>query len=162
MLWFNRLIAVFALLALGACGFAPAYGPNGAAQGGRGQIVLDDPTDKNTFGLVARLEERLGRTDTGPYRLSYQLQTDQRGLAISGSNSVTRINLNGTLAFQITPVGGDAPVYTDEITTFTSYSTTASTVATAAAAEDAARRLMVILADQVVTRLLASAGTWAQ
>ena len=44
---------------------------------------------------------------------------------------------------------------------FTSYSATGSTVAGLAAEEDAALRLMHILADQIVTRLLATSGQWS-
>ena len=44
---------------------------------------------------------------------------------------------------------------------FTSYSATGSTVASLAAEEDASLRLMRILADQIVARLLATSGQWA-
>ena len=42
---------------------------------------------------------------------------------------------------------------------FTSYSATGSTAATQAAERDARRRLMVILADRVIDRLLIDADT---
>ena len=47
-----------------------------------------------------------------------------------------------------------------QVKSFTSYSATGSTVAGLAAQEDAARRLMRILADQITARLLATSGTW--
>jgi LPS-assembly lipoprotein len=45
---------------------------------------------------------------------------------------------------------------------FTSYAATGSTVAGLSAEEDASLRLMRILADQIVSRMLASSGTWAR
>jgi LPS-assembly lipoprotein len=43
------------------------------------------------------------------------------------------------------------------VDSFTSYSATGSTVAGLTAKEDAGRRLMVILADQIVARLMVAA-----
>jgi len=40
---------------------------------------------------------------------------------------------------------------------FTSWSATGTTISGLAAQEDAARRLMVILGDQIITRLIAAA-----
>ena len=47
------------------------------------------------------------------------------------------------------------------VSNFTSYSATGSTVAGLAARQDAARRLMVVLADQVVARMLAASVRFA-
>ena len=44
---------------------------------------------------------------------------------------------------------------------FATYSASANTVATRASEDDAQKRLMVILADDLTTRLIASAGSWA-
>ena len=48
------------------------------------------------------------------------------------------------------------------VDSFTSYSATGSTVAGLAAEEDAYLRLMRLLADQIVSRLLATSGAWAK
>jgi hypothetical protein len=49
-------------LALAACGFTPAYGAGGAgAMRLHGTVRAADPTDKNAFDFVERIEERLGR-----------------------------------------------------------------------------------------------------
>ena len=54
--------------------------------------------------------------------------------------------------------GPDGAVVTQgNVGGFTGYSATGSTVATTAARTDAQDRLMVILADQIVTRLIAAA-----
>ncbi|MBL3565900.1 hypothetical protein JMM59_12930, partial [Rhodovulum sulfidophilum] len=53
-------------------------------------------------------------------------------------------------------------VQSGEVDSFTAYSATGSTVATRTAERDAYRRLMVILADEMVTRLLAGSGAWAK
>ena len=48
------------------------------------------------------------------------------------------------------------------VESFTSWSATGSTVAGLTAEEDARLRLMRILADQIVARLLATSGDWLQ
>ena len=50
---------------------------------------------------------------------------------------------------------GGQKVGAGKVQSFTSYATTGTTVATMTAETDAYKRLMVILADQVVTRLMA-------
>lgn len=149
------------LSALGACGFTPVYGPAGSAAGLRGTIRVDDPTTRRSFVLVGRLEERLGRPSAPRYDLGYSLSTRSEGVAISASNNIERYNLFGTVAFALRPLGGDTALTRGTVTNFTSYSTTALTVGTLAAEQDAYDRLMISLADLVVSRLLTTASDWA-
>lgn len=154
----RTLLALIAALPLAACGFEPAYGPTGPARALLAQVSFAAPTDKNEFDLVERLEERLGRTSTGRYALSYRIETTASGLAVTPTDDVTRFNIDGRVSYALTDTGGDT-VLSAVATAFTSYSTSGTTVSTVAAREDAFQRLMVILADQIVTRLVAgSAG----
>jgi LPS-assembly lipoprotein len=154
----RTLLALIAALPLAACGFAPAYGPGGPAKALLGQVSVASPADKNDFDLVERLEERLGRTSAGRYALSYRIETTASGLAVTPTDDVTRFNIDGRVTYTLAETGGDTAL-TGVVTAFTSYSTSGTTVSTVAAREDAYQRLMVILADQIVTRLVAgSAG----
>jgi LPS-assembly lipoprotein len=155
----RRSLLIF--LALAGCGFAPAYGPGGAAAGVQGTIRAGDPTDKNGFDLVERLEERLGRPTTPAYDLAYTITTTPVGVGITTDNAITRYNLTGAIDWTLTSRATGARVAGGKVESFTSYSATGSTVAGLAAEEDAALRLMRILADQIVTRLIATAGQWA-
>jgi LPS-assembly lipoprotein len=64
--------------------------------------------------------------------------------------------LFGTLAYQLTDSATDALVTEGRLRNFTNYSTTDTQLATLRAKEDAEARLMRILADQVVARLIAA------
>ena len=55
--------------------------------------------------------------------------------------------------------GADAVLLAGKVSSFTSWSASGSVVATSSAEDDAHRRLMRMLADQIVTRLLAQAST---
>ena len=57
--------------------------------------------------------------------------------------------------FVLTETASGAEVTRGQVSTFTSYSTTGTTIATMSAEQDAHDRLARMLADQVVTRLLA-------
>jgi len=159
---FNRRSFLLTPLALAACGFTPAYGPNGPARTLQSSIRVADPSDKNGFDLVERLEERLGRPKAERFDLTYSIKTTAVGVGITPDNAITRYNLNGTIDWALTNRATGTRVTGGEVKSFTSYSATGSTVAGLAAQEDAARRLMRILADQITARLLATSGTWNQ
>lgn len=158
----NRRLFLLTPLALVACGFTPAYGPGGPAAGLQNSIRIADPADKNGFDLVERLEERLGRPKAERFDLTYNIKTTATGVGITPDNAITRYNLNGEIVWALTGRTSGARVTGGTVKSFTSYSATGSTVASLAAHEDAARRLMRILADQITARLLATSGSWNQ
>ncbi|TCP40147.1 LPS assembly lipoprotein LptE [Rhodovulum marinum] len=149
-------------LALGGCGFRPAYGPGGVAGDLRGRVAIDAPDTRNGFALVARLEERLGRAEAPVYRLSYRIALDRESLGITGSQETTRYTVLGELTYQLRALDSGAVVDSGMVTAFSAYSASGTTVATRAAENDAVERLMVMLADQLVTRLVATAGVRAR
>ncbi len=155
MWWCERRALLAGLAALAACGFTPAYGPGGSAEGLRGRVALAPPTDRRSFDLTARLEDRLGRAEAPAYRLDSTIATSARGVGIAPDGAVTRYNLTGRVDWRLVDLASGAVRLSGRAESFTSYSATGSTVAGLAAEEDAMARLMVILADQIVTRLSA-------
>jgi LPS-assembly lipoprotein len=148
-------------LALAACGFTPAYAPGGGADRLVGTIWVQDPGDKNGFDLVERLEERLGRPRDIRYDLTYTITTEAVGVGITSDNRITRYNLKGVIDYTLTDRASAARITGGRVQSFTAYSATGSTVAGLAAEEDAATRLMRILADQIVARLIAASASWS-
>lgn len=146
---------LLAPLLLAACGFTPAYAPGGGGDRLLGTIWVQDPTNKNGFDLVERLEERLGRPEDIRYDLAYTITTEAVGVGITTENEITRYNLKGVIDYTLTERASGTRVAGGRVQNFTAYSATGSTVAGLAAEEDAATRLMRILADQIVARLIA-------
>ena len=147
--------SLFALpLILAACGFKPVYGPGGTGQQIQNAILVAEPSDRNTYLLVRRIEERLGRPNPVRYTLSLNLQTQTQGLEIDPAGNTNRFNLIGTAGYILTDAQTGEEVSSGTVNRFTGYSATDNTVATLAAERDANERLMVILADLVVQRLL--------
>ncbi|WP_415183665.1 LPS assembly lipoprotein LptE [Phaeovulum sp.] len=155
----DRRTFLLMALAVAGCGFTPAYGPGGGAAGLLEGVAPDTPNTRDEFALVRRLSERLGPAQTARYRLGYAIRTDTTGQAITPDNVTTRYSLNGVATYTLRDAGSDAVLLTGEVTSFTSWSATGSTLSTLTAEGDARTRLMRMLADQIVTRLLASAGS---
>jgi LPS-assembly lipoprotein len=153
----RRATLLGGLCALGACGFVPAYGTNGAASALRGQVSVSGPDTIAGFRLRTRLEDRLGMpTGSARYALTTTLDIDQEGAAISSDGSTTRFSLAGTATYDLRDQTTGQSIAQGSVDSFTAYSTTGSTVAAESAREDALARLAVILADLIVTRLLAA------
>lgn len=154
----RTFLALCATLPLAGCNFQPVYGPGGSGTAIRNQIRVADPSTRLEFALVARLDDRIGTGSA--YALDYAIDRSQRNVALDVNETINRINLVGTLSFTVRAAGSGVSVQSGEVSTFTSYATTASPVATESARRDAEDRLAVALADQLVTQLIAGASSW--
>jgi LPS-assembly lipoprotein len=152
----SRRALLAGAMTLSACGFTPAYAPGAPAAELVGRIALAVPNDKGGFDLVSRLEERLGPAATPLFRLDYKITTTSTGVAVTTDGAVTRFNVTGTVAWSLVELSTGTTKLSGQADAFTSYSATGSTIAGLAAEEDSAVRLMVILADQIVTRIIAA------
>lgn len=142
------------LCALAGCGFRPVYGTGGAASALRDAIALSAPQTSDGYALRQRIEDRLGRAANARYTLDVGIDVGSVAVAVSSGDAATRINLPGTATWVLKDSAGTT-LGQGKADTFAAYSTTASTVATLTAEDDAHGRLMVALADQIVTQLIA-------
>ena len=155
MLLPRRRLLLAMPLALAACGFEPVYGTGGSGNRLQNQILVEPPDTRDSYILVRELETRLGRPTVAVYALALQLAILEEGLAIDRDDNTTRFNYLGSADYVMRDLGSGQVVASGQVESFTGYSATDSTVATLAAERAAQRRLMVILADQIVNRLYA-------
>lgn len=155
----RRFVLLGAATAVAGCGFAPAYGPNGAAQSLQGTIAVDEPKSRAGYLLTRALEDRLGRPSPARYGLTYSIALEGEAVAISATNVSNRVNLLGRVTYALRDLSSGEVLTSGKLDNFTSYSASGTTVATQAAERAAEERLMIILADQLTTRLIAEAGT---
>ena len=146
--------AATAALALAGCGLTPVHAPGSGANALFGQVRPIDPRNFDDFAFNRRIGERLG-PDGGAYTLAYVLRVGAVPQGITPDEVTTRYSLNGTADFTLTDSAGHV-VTEGRVSNFTSFSATGTTVASLAADVDARERLARMLADQVVTRLLAA------
>ena len=143
-------------LPLAACGFTPAYAPGGPGQALRGQVRAADPVTSRDFDFVAAFEQRLGRPTAPGMKLDYAISTSERGAAQLSGLGATRITLFGEITYTLTDIATGETLTSGRLRNFTNYSATDTQLATRRAQEDAEKRLMRILADQVAARLMAA------
>lgn len=166
-------LAAALAVALAGCGYTPAYAPNGPAGELRVSIAFDPPKTENEFAFVRQLEQRLGRAEEPRYRLSYQIATVRDSAGVTPAQETIRYNIFGKVSYVLRDAATGAELTSGSTDTFTSYSvasvdvsasppSTNAAIATEAAERDAYARLMAALADQLVTRLVATSAAWAQ
>lgn len=169
---YSRRYMLTAFGALAGCGFTPIYGPSGIGSSLKGTIQIDAPSNKDGFDFVRQLELRLGIPTQPRYALSYTLRVKREGVGVTPAQEIIRFNLVGRASFVLQTSDGKTLIR-DNVQNFTSYSvdpvntsisppSTNSTISTLAARQDARSRLMIILANQIVTRLEISAKDWVE
>lgn len=154
MLLHRRKLLLMVPLLMAACGFTPVYAPGGIGTQLQNNITVSEPNTRDAFLVTQRLEERLGRAVDPVYRLSLSVSSSSEGLAVDSEGSTTRFNLLGSADFSLIEVSTGQVITSGSVDNFTGYSAAGTTVATLAAQRDAQKRLMVLLADQIVTRVL--------
>lgn len=152
----KAMTASSALLVLVACGFEPVNAPPTSGGLLQDRVQVTAPSDRSSYLLVQRLEERLGRAAGPIYTLSYDISVKQQGLAVDEEGDVLRFNLVGRADYTLRDQRTGQVALSGSVSQFTGYSATGTTVASLAAERDANRRLMNILADEIVIRLQAA------
>lgn len=145
---------------LSACGFSPLYGEGTTARAANGRIAIDQINGRIGFQLKKRLSSRLGAPSNVTHRLNVNVKVNSTALAISDVNEITRYSLTGTATYVLTDSRDNVVADRGNVRAFASYSATASTFATSSASVDANERLANTLAEQIATRIAASADTW--
>lgn len=166
----RAVLTGLAALALAGCRFEPVYGPGGSGRALMGAVRAADPVTRADYLFVAALEERLGRPVAPRYALSYRIGVRRLETGVIPGIGASRIQLLGSLDFVLAEAGPDAgpdagpgagsgaPVAQGRIEAESGYSTTSTQLATVTAAEDAELRLMRMLADGLITRLMTEPG----
>jgi LPS-assembly lipoprotein len=151
-MWWSRLFCSACVLVAAGCGFSPVYAPGGPGSHLVGQIALPAPVDRNQQLFHERLQDRMG-AGSG-YWLNTTITTNTEGLGSTSDGSTTLYQLVGTADYALIDGATRSELLIGTTDAFSSYSASGSTVSTAAAERDATKRLMVILADQVIDALI--------
>ncbi|WP_282152967.1 LPS assembly lipoprotein LptE [Ruegeria atlantica] len=155
---FNRRTLLLMPLALAACGFEPVYAPGGSGSALFGRVEVSAPNTVTSFLLVEDLEQKLGRsaTSVGEYSLDVSVRTRTVAASITSTNETNRLTINGTANYSLRSKATGQVLASGSVTDFVGYSAAGSTVSTLADERDATQRLMVILSDQIISRLYAT------
>ncbi|CUH42507.1 LPS assembly lipoprotein LptE [Ruegeria atlantica] len=157
---FNRRTLLLMPFALAACGFEPVYAPGGSGSALFGRVEVSAPNTVTSFLLVEDLEQKLGRSATSgsEYSLDVSVVTRTVAASITSTNETNRLIINGTANYSLRSKATGQVLASGSVTDFVGYSAAGSTVSTLADERDATQRLMVILSDQIISRLYATPG----
>lgn len=150
--------ATVAVAGLAGCGFSPAYAPGGAASRLRNAVSVMEPDGRAGYLMTRELEDRLGRASDPRYDLIYAIELTKLPVAITNSNIANRYNLTGEATYALRDRATGAVRLSGMVENFNSFSASGSTVAVQAAERAAEERLVTILVDQMVARLIAGAA----
>jgi LPS-assembly lipoprotein len=153
----RRHFLMLSALSLAGCGFTPAYAPGGGGARLENAVEIEAPDTRAAYQLTRHLEDRLGRASNPRYGLNYAIALSEAPIAISRNNVTLRYNILGELTYALRDMQSGAILTSGKVDNFTSYSTSGTTVATKAAEKDARDRLMIILGDQMIARLIIAA-----
>lgn len=149
-----KLLLVLPIMALTACGFTPVYGTDGSINVLMGSVLVLEPKTHNGYLLTKQLESRLGRTTDPRFDLGLEITTTLETLNINAEGDIERYNLIGSAPYTLRDKQTGQITASGKVNSFTGYSATGTTVATQAAQQDAQKRLMIILADLIITNLI--------
>lgn len=154
----RRHFIALTVAALSGCGFTPVYAPDSAASALKDNIDIQTPTDRESYTLYDHLSLKFGQNSAGQYKLSYDIDTEQKSVGITQDQETTRYHVTGSIEYALSDAMTNAVITDGKVSSFTAYSATGSTVSAITAPRDAHARLMTLLGDQIITRIAAQVG----
>ncbi|WP_171054604.1 hypothetical protein [Roseovarius arcticus] len=146
-------IAMALLLGLPSCGFTPVYGENSASSEVLRNVVLEDPDNQIEYDYLKAVEQRIPPSQNTQYKVRYNVALSYQGLDVVG---VSRVQVVGTVTSEFVDQTTQKVELVSSVEGFTSY--TADGGFRDVQRRDAERRLMQILADKFITRLIAQSS----
>ena len=148
---FTLLISVF----LVGCSFQPAW----VAKNQKAEILWErvdfkEAKTSNEFRLNRYLASRLGKAADAELFLKYELFTEAKRSALSFDGKAFRIRIHGVVKFSLIQNSKNSILFTSSVRDSAAYSDARLAVTDEASERDAYARLMVLLGDRIVDKLL--------
>ncbi|MER3352815.1 MAG: hypothetical protein RLQ73_02500 [Hoeflea sp. D1-CHI-28] len=145
----NLSIGAFCLFSITACGFSPVFAPGSESNEYLSDITYAPPNNRLSYLLVRRMEERLGRNLQASKILRYEIHLEEEGYELAPG----RIQRVGKLNYQLVSKDDQRVLLQGQVESFTSFTNAGALIN--ADRRYADERLIVILADKLVTDLIA-------
>ena len=151
-----KYLLILPFLAFTACGFTPVYGTNGNANILLNSVLVQEPKNREGYSLTKQIEKRLGRATDPRFNLEVTVTTSEAALNVDSTGNINRYNVLGLLEYTLRDTQTGQIAASGRVDSFTGYSASGTTVSAQAAKEDAQERLMIILADLLISNLIAT------
>ena len=150
MLLFKK-IAYASLVFIAACDFSPLYTDNNSSKL-IGIIGIQEPNSQNDFIFYSHLTDRFGEMGD-KYTLNYAISTVKKDRALNFEGTVHRIEISGSVSFNLTDTENGTELLSDKEEMYLSYSNLGSTAAVLNAERTTNKQLVILLADKVADRI---------
>lgn len=154
------ILAALSLAGLAACGFQPLYGSGGPANEGASAelaaVRIEPLRDRVGQQMHNFLRDRLnpgGQPIAPDYRLRVRLTETVTELGVLRDETASRANLKLVADFSLLPFDADAPLFSGQSSSTTSYDILSNPFATTVSEDDARERALREVADDIQTRL---------
>ena len=151
-----KYLLILPFLAFTACGFTPVYGTNGNASVLLNSVLVHEPKNREGYSLTKQIEKRLGRATDPRFNLGVTVTTSEATLNVDSTGNINRYNVLGLVEYTLSDTQTGQIAASGRVDSFTGYSASGTTVSAQAAKEDAQERLMIILADLLISNLIAT------
>ena len=151
-----KYLLILPFLAFTACGFTPVYGTNGNASVLLNSVLVQEPKNREGYSLTKQIEKRLGRATDPRFNLGVTVTTSEATLNVDTTGNINRYNVLGLVEYTLRDTQTGQIAASGRVDSFTGYSASGTTVSAQAAKEDAQERLMIILADLLISNLIAT------
>ena len=151
-----KYLLILPFLAFTACGFTPVYGTNGNASVLLNSVLVQEPKNREGYSLTKQIEKRVGRATDPRFKLGVTVTTSEAALNVDSTGNINRYNVLGLVEYTLRDTQTGQIAASGRVDSFTGYSASGTTVSAQAAKEDAQERLMIILADLLISNLIAT------
>lgn len=148
----RSVLLLLFMLGAASCGFTPVYAPDSEVPTKLSEISVAPPkNNRQNFFLVAELENRIGRNLNSNKVLEHNLSLSSEGVSEFGTTN--RARLIGKVTYSVVSNKDGRSLYRGSVENFVTFVTDGRV--TASPYDNAVERLVSILADQIITDLMA-------
>ena len=146
---YRSMLLIFGFLAgLASCGFTPVYAPGTRSAAVLSDIQIAAPQNEQGYLFVREMEDRLGRATNASKLLNYKITIRGEGI----ESDTERRRFVGVVTYELVDRGTGAVLEQGAVDSFAGYSVSDGLFISAR--QDAIRRLVIIMADQLTRELI--------
>lgn len=144
----SLLLVSILLFGLASCGFTPVYAPGTDSAAALADIELAEPRSEQGYFFVREMEDRLGRAANPSKLLNYKITIQGEGV----ESDTDRRRFVGVVNYELIDRETRTVLERGAVDSFAGYSVSDGLFITAQ--QEAIKRLIVILADQLTRELI--------
>lgn len=142
------LLISLLLIGLASCGFTPVYAPGTNSAAALSEIKVAEPKNEPGYIFVREMEDRIGQATNPTKLLNFRIAINGEGI----ESDTERRRFVGVVYYKLIDLNTRAVLEQGTVDSFASYSVSDGLFISAR--QEAIKRLVIILADQLTRELI--------